>query len=236
MSTETDHNQKPLFDWVAGRPYYHGLPVEQRRLQIADRTFGIATLIDASDLLDEPDFAQRFLEEDLAPHGLQLWPAAIMLTEHILQAEPGAGRNAVELGAGLALGSIAASTRGWRVTITDNDPVPLRFARYNAEKNNASIDAYKVLDWRKPPVGPLFDRVWAADVLYQLADQEPVLKCIDTLLAPRGLALVADPDRKTADSFDELAQDHGFKVALLPASAPDLQGRTVPGRIFVLQR
>jgi predicted nicotinamide N-methyase len=236
MSTEADHNQKSLFDWAAGRPYYRGLPVEQRRLQIADRTFDIATLTDAADLLDEPDFAQRFLEEDLAPHGLQLWPAAIMLAEHILQAEPGAGRKAVELGAGLALNSIAASTHGWRVTITDNDPIALRFARYNAEKNDASIHAYEVLDWYKPPVGPLFDRVWAADVLYQLVDQEAVLNCIDTLLAPHGLALVADPNRRIADPFDELAQDHGFKVTLLPASAPDLQGRSVPGRIFILQR
>jgi SAM-dependent methyltransferase len=205
-------------------------------VSVAGTTFEIAGVKDAADLLDQPDFAERFLEEDIAPYGLELWPSARMLAERILRDEPGDGRTAIELGCGLGLASIAAAIRGWRVVATDNELTSLRFAELNAAKNDAKVDGFELLDWRHPLQRRRFDRVFAADVLYQLVDHSPLLRCIEQLLAPEGVAILADPNRGVADRLPALAQEHGFAVDVQPTSAVGCGEKTVPGRVFTLRR
>ena len=224
-----------LFTWNDEVPHFRGLRVQRREVTIAGESFRVACLDDAADLLDEPDYAKRFLEDDCAPHGVELWSAAVMLAEYILRNEINRGGQAIEIGCGLALVSIAAARVGWRVIATDNEPTSLRFARYNAAQNNARIDGFESLDWRNPPDNRRFDRVFAADVLYQLVDHEPVLHCLQALLAPRGLALVADPNRSVADRFAAMAESHGFAVEVIPAAATGPAGKPVEGRIFRLR-
>ena len=142
------------------------------------------------------------------------------------------GPSEIEIGCGLALVSMAAARAGWRVIATDNEPTSLRFARHNAAQNNVPIAGFESLDWRHPPAGRRFDRVYAADVLYQLVDHEPVLHCLRALLAPDGLALVADPNRSVADRFAAMAESHGFVVEVISAAAPGPAGKRVEGRIF----
>lgn len=221
-----------LFEWKNGAPFYRGLSVERREITIAGESFRIACLQDAADLLDEPDYARRFLDDDCAPYGLELWPAAVMLAEYLLQHETRGGGRAIEIGCGLALVSMAASRVGWRVIATDNEATSLRFARYNAALNDAPIDGYESLDWRNPAKERRFDRVFAADVLYQLVDHEPILHCLKALLSPEGVALVADPNRGVADRFASLAESHGFAVEVISAAATGPAGKPVQGRIF----
>jgi predicted nicotinamide N-methyase len=199
------------------------------------RTFEIAGLKDAADLLDQPDFARRFVEDDVAPYGLELWPASVMLAEHILCGEEGNGKRAIELGCGLGLVAIAAALKGWQVTATDNDPTSLRFAQYNAAVNGADIASFEPLDWHDPPTERCFDRVFGADLLYQATDHAPILRCIHGLLAGGGTALLADPHRGVADGFESKARDQSFDVHLIPTAAT-IGGRQVRGRLFLLRR
>ena len=239
---EDDAMTKPdgLFDWIDGTAYFRGLPLERHSITLAGPggigqvTFDLVALKDAADLLDHHDFARRFLEQDMAPYGVEFWPASRMLADYILQGQPGANRQAIELGCGLGLVSIAAARAGWRVTATDHDPTSLRFARFNAKANNVSIAAFEVLDWRNPLTTRRYDNVFAADVLYQLTDHKPILSCVDTLLTDQGVALIADPNRRIADRFESTARDHGFNVSVISASAPNALGKTVQGRIFRL--
>jgi len=224
-----------LFDYVDGDAYFRGLRVEQRTIEVAGHSFTIVGLEDAADLLDQDDFARRFLEDDVAPYGLELWPAARMLVEHCLRSEDGKGRSAVELGCGLGLVSIAASMKGWRTLATDNEQTSLRFAEYNARLNGADIAAFATLDWHDPPRGRKFERIFAADVLYQLADHVPVLACVRALLASNGIAFIADPNRGVVDRFASLAKAHGFRIHTATAAAPNARGKTVSGRIFELR-
>jgi predicted nicotinamide N-methyase len=225
-----------LFDWRDSGAYFRDLPVQRHAVNVAGRAYEIMGVEDAADLLDQSDFARRFLEDDVAPYGLELWPAARMLAEHLLQGQSGAGRSAIELGCGLGLVSIAAADRGWAVLATDNDPTSLRFAAHNAAVNHATFRGFELLDWRNPPSNRRFDRVFAADVLYQLCDHEPLLRCIDTLLAPDGIAIIADPNRGVADRFASVATRDGFRVRLDRASAPNRQRKPVSGRLFTLRR
>ncbi len=227
---------EPLLEWIDGTPYFRGLRVERQTVEVAGRSFDIVGLSDAADLLDHDDYAKRFLDQDVAPYGLELWPAARMLAEHVLKGEDGKGRSVIELGCGLGLVSIAASVKGWRIIATDNEPTSLRFAEHNARSNNANIAGFETLDWHRPPPGQRFDRIFAADVLYQLVDHDPVLACVKALLAPHGVALIADPNRGVADRFEALARQAGFSVQVDASAALHPKGKKVAGRIFRLQR
>ena len=234
-----------LFNLIDGRPHYRGLPVQQHTTTIDNRVYIIDALRDAADLLDQPDYAKRFVEDDVAPYGMELWPAARMLSEYVVAEGSGGDQTAIELGCGLGLVSIVAAAHGWHVVATDHEQSSLAFARHNADQNNAQVARFEVVDWHQPDAAvtavqtpPGFDRVLAADVLYQASDHGPVARCIDRLLAPEGVALIADPNRGVADRFARTAADHGFGVAIENARAPSTSsaGGTVEGRIFVLRK
>jgi len=239
-----------LFESVDGFAHYRGLPVEQHRIRIADDTFEIAALKDAAALLDDAEVVRECEKTDRLPYGFELWPAALMLAEHLYRGEPGRGRRAIELGCGVGLVSIAAARRGWRVLTTDCDPVPLQFAEFNAAANTVpsspsrlrarlrtrDVEGYQLLDWHNPPSGPPFARVLAADVLYQRCDHTPILNCIDALLEQDGMAIIADPNRGVADDFASQADASGFDAECIQAAAALDPRKPVAGRLFLLRQ
>lgn len=224
-----------LFTMKNGKRFFRGLEAEQRAIQIGVQRIEIVRLRDAADLLDEPDFAKQFVENDRAPYGLELWPSASMLARHIEESPPGAGRSALDLGCGLGLVSIVAAIRGWQVVAADNEPTTLRFARFNAELNKVSIAAFELSDWHSPNPQQRFDRIFAADVLYQRVDQKPILGCIKALLAPNGEAVIADPNRGVADQFKHLAESEGFDVNVKTIAANPTAGNKPGGRMFFIR-
>lgn len=226
-----------LFEWRDGIPYFRGLRVQQSTITLHGHSFHISALHDAADLLDDPEFAQKFVDEDRAPYGMELWPGALMLSDFLLRDEPGGGREALEIGCGVALVSLAARLRGWRITASDYDAMALSFARYNAAASGMDIDRYAHLDWNRPPTDRRYERVFGADVLYQRIDHEPVLAATAVLLSPTGVALFADPNRGVADRIPEMAAERGFQVETLPTCGLNPStGQMVDGRIFRLRR
>ncbi len=215
---------------------YRGIPLYLYRVTIATDTFDITALKDAAALLDDAEFVQECEKTDRLPYGLELWPASLMLAEHLYRNEPGQGRRAIELGCGVGLVSIAAARTGWRILATDCDPVPLQFAEFNAAANAVAIEAYQLLDWRHPPTESRFSLVLAADVLYQRCDHVPVLQCINQLLDREGVAIIADPNRGVADDFGLLVEARGFCVEVIPSTASLDDQAPVAGRLFVLSR
>jgi len=221
-----------LFERRNGKYFFRGLPAHRYRLSLNGRLFRIDALADAAQLLDEPDYAKRFLEDDVAPYGLELWPSAVMLCEHVLTADPSPKGPAIELGCGLGFVSIVLAAHGWRIQATDYESTALEFARHNARINGVNSVLFSSLDWRDPPAGASYDIVLAADVLYQLVDHTPFLACIRAMLAPDGVAYVADPNRGVADRFESVAQAQGFHVETLRVSTTAPHGKPVNGRIF----
>ena len=228
--------EEPLFEWVEGEPRFRELTVKRDVVRVASREFRIARMHDPAALLDHPDFAHRFLEDNQAPYGLELWPSSLMLAEIVLTGESGDRRRAVELGCGLGLVSMAAHQAGWHITATDNEPTSLRFTQYNTEANEIHLDAIEPLDWREPPSHRKYDRVFGADLLYELVNHAPLLSCIDRLLAPGGVALIVDPNRGVADPFASTARDYGFEVEVIPTSKQSVDDCEATGRLFQMRR
>jgi predicted nicotinamide N-methyase len=224
-------NVQDAIVWHEGAATFRGFPVEHRQVKVAGMSLTIASMRDATHLLDEPDFAKRFLEADMAPYGVELWPAAVMLAEYVVQNET-KPHQALEMGCGLGLVSIVTARLGWSVVAGDHEPSALVFARHNARLNDATHIEFIELDWNHPPGNVRFGRILGADILYQLSNHAPILQCLDKLLEPDGVALLADPNRGVADRFAESAKSIGFRVSAYPASAEGSSGRLVEGRIF----
>lgn len=171
----------------------------------------------ADDLISEADYAR----DERLPYWADLWPAAIVLAEHVatmpagtMPAGTGGGATAraLELGCGLGLVTIAAMRAGYHTTATDYYEDALLFTARNACAATGREPATRMVDWRALPddLGT-FDLVLAADVLYERPYAAIMADVIDRTLAPSGVALVADQGRVALGAFLEAAASRGLR-------------------------
>lgn len=189
----------------------HDWPVELLRPRNSD------------DLISEADFVR----DDRLPYWADLWPSSRILADYLLQAarapdhrpapaqhRPRSGgtrarvkraRRApslLELGCGLGLVTMAAMRAGYEVLATDYYEDALRFTRANAARALGREPATRHVDWRNFPADLAgFDRVVAADVLYEKTYPPLLSAAIARVLAPGGEAIIADPGRIAAPDF-----------------------------------
>jgi predicted nicotinamide N-methyase len=162
-----------------------------REIEMGGRSWRLALPHNAEDLISEADFAR----DERLPYWADLWPSAIVLAREVA-AMDGAGRTAIEFGAGLGLPSLAAAHAGFDLLVTDYYDDALLFARRNALDNLGRDLRTRMVDWRALPAGlGRFDLVLAADVLYERPYAPLVAQAVVGALAPEGVALIADPGR-----------------------------------------
>lgn len=188
--------------------------VERRfRTAVADatvgaRTFSILKPANSDDLIREEDFV---LDERL-PYWADVWPSSIVLAGRLLELE-GNGKTALELGCGVGLSTLAATSSGFDVLATDYYEDALDVTRANVFRNLGVEARTRLVDWRHlPPDLGTFDLVFASDVLYEkeYAALLPVL--IHGLIATYGMALIADPGRVAAPIFVEACGKQGLVI------------------------
>lgn len=163
-------------------------------------------------LLDEEDFAR----DERLPYWADLWPAARVLADELAR-EPGGGRTCLELGCGLGLTAIAALMAGYETTASDYYEDALAFTRTNALHSVGRAPATRLVDWRDLPddLGT-FDRVVAADVLYERSYGPLVASALDRTLSAGGIATVADPGRVAAEVFVRACEALGLELTGMP--------------------
>lgn len=157
-----------------------------------------------------------------------LWPAGQRLAEHVAaHAAQVAGRRVIELGCALGAPGLTAARAGADVLLTDVEPEALELAAANARANGLDV-ATRRLRWGDVPrdLRGRFDIVLGADVTYDPHERAPLLATIARLLAPGGLAWLADPERT---SRRELAHHTSLAIEQLarvaaPADLPTSDG------------
>jgi len=190
-------------------------PVE-RRLVIADVTLSMWCPPDVEALID----LAAFEADERIPYWANVWESAVVLAEDLAAAD-GHGLTLLELGCGLGLPSLVAARAGFDVTATDYESAALEGVRYNAARNGLPAIATRVLDWRTPPADlERYDRVVAADVLYESHHPAALAAVIARALRPDGMALVADPCRQKAAGFEPAARAAGLGVVKRQARRP----------------
>jgi predicted nicotinamide N-methyase len=175
---------------------------------IDTRTFSILKPANADDLIREEDFV---LDERL-PYWADVWPSSIILAEKLLELD-GSGLTALELGCGVGLSTLAATSAGFDVLSTDYYEDALDVTRANVFRNLGTLARTRLVDWRHFPEDlGTFDLVFASDVLYEKEYAELLPILLRRLLVPGGIALIADPGRVAAPIFVEACASSGLDI------------------------
>jgi ETFB lysine methyltransferase len=176
--------------------------------EVAGESYALLHPESAEELISEADFDK----DERLPYWADLWPSSHVLATRV-RSLAGEGRSCLELGCGAGLVTCAATRAGWAVTATDYYVDALRFTAVNARRTTGVAVATREVDWRHLPAElPRCDLVLAADVLYERPYGALVAGAIARVLAPDGLALVADPGRVGAADFDREAPGCGLVV------------------------
>jgi predicted nicotinamide N-methyase len=167
----------------------------------------------SDDLISEADF----VKDDRLPYWADLWPSSRILAAYLLDTPlpVGAGRpKLLELGCGLGLVTLAAMRTGYDVLATDYYDDALRFTRANATHALRREPATRHVDWRSFPHDlRAYDRVVAADVLYEKTYAPLLSAAIAQTLTADGEAIIADPGRVAAPEFLAGLAADGLTVA-----------------------
>ena len=146
------------------------------------------------------------------PYWATLWSAAAPTAAAVLQADWPPGTRVLELGCGIGLVGLAALVRGCDVTFSDYMSQAICIALENARQNGFPQARSLLLDWHDPPQAT-FDVLLASDVLYNLANHEPLLRAVEGLMSRDGVCWIGDPGRFVAREFLQAATDR-FRVQL----------------------
>ena len=153
-------------------------------------------------------------EEKELPFWAYVWPAGVSLARFILEG-PGANVEgqvlALELGTGVGLVGIAARLAGWRVIQTDLAPLSTTYARLNSRLNGVDYSGF-IGDWRRLGLRGRFDRILAADILYEPTLHDAVEQILIAHLFPHGSALIADPCRDYGLDFMAGLERRGWRI------------------------
>jgi predicted nicotinamide N-methyase len=172
------------------------------------RTFSILKPANADDLIREEDF----VKDERLPYWADVWPSSIVLAEKLLELT-GVERTALELGCGVGLSTLAATSAGFDVLSTDYYVDALDVTRANVFRNLGTTARTRMVDWRHFPEDlGTFDLVFASDVLYEKEYAELLPVLLLRLLAPAGIALIADPGRVAAPVFVEACAIHRLDI------------------------
>ena len=175
---------------------------------VDEHTFSILKPANSDDLIREEDF----VKDERLPYWADVWPSSIILAGKLLELK-GRGKTALELGCGVGLSTLAATSAGFDVLSTDYYEDALDVTRANVFRNLATIARTRMVDWRHFPEDlGTFDLVFASDVLYEKEYAELLPVLLRRLLVPGGIALIADPGRVAAPVFVEACATHGLTI------------------------
>ncbi len=194
---------------------------------LPEHTLRVRRPRDPDQLLDLAEVHARYAKEEYMPYWATLWPMSRFLARFLFSAPPALGTRTVELGCGLGLAGCAALKLGAHVTFTDWDESTLEWAAANARLNlpagGGAAFCTRVLDWRQPPAGA-FDLVLASDVSYEARNVEPLVAALGAVLAPGGLALVADQDRPYSPEFKRALAAGAYRWEAHPVRDSEVKG------------
>lgn len=145
-----------------------------------------------------------------APVWMITWPASFALAEFLLHNRSLRGMKVLELGCGTAAAGIALELAGAEVVCTDNDPLALAMAGYNARLNGCSSLRVRFLDWYEPDLDERFDLVVGSEVVYFEKSFGPLLSVLKRFTRSTGTIVLSDQQRPQMSSFVELCSAEGF--------------------------
>lgn len=189
------------------------IPESSQRINVraAGRTWLLERPADLESLWKSMDEDDPKAEEHI-PYWVELWPATLALCGWLARQEL-RGRRCLDLGCGLGLSALQASSLGAQVVGMDFERDALRFAARNARINAVSSPLWVCMDWNRPGFKPgSFDRIWGGDVFYEQRFFDPLEKLLLHCLAPGGRVWFGDPERSVSSTVWARFTRRGWRV------------------------
>lgn len=138
------------------------------------------------------------------PYWARLWPSALALGT-FLQQQPHyvAGKDVLELAAGLGLPSLLAAHYAHSVCCSDYLPESLEVIDLSIKTNGAANITTRLLDWHHLPEGLRADVLLLSDINYNPAEFDILYKVLAGFLRNDTVILLSTPQRLLAKDFIE---------------------------------
>ena len=155
-----------------------------------------------------PKTLDRFMNPDDVfdhfPLWAKIWEASLLLAEYLVGITVDPKKRFLEIGSGMGIAGIVASSFGHDITLTEYNTDALNFARANAEKNRIDTDStLKIvrLDWNEPVLEGSYDLIFGSEIIYNDKDYQAILRLFEKFLKPGGEIILAERVRKTSIEF-----------------------------------
>ena len=159
-----------------------------------------------------PKSIDRFIDHENIfnkfPLWAKVWEPCLILADHLTSMPVNPEKRFLEIGGGLGLVSVVASSFGHNVIMTEYNHDALNFASANAHINGCSNLEIMELDWNKPELKGTFDRIIACEVIYKEESFYPILRLFRTYLKEVGEILLSERVRKTSIEFFRQMSEH----------------------------
>jgi predicted nicotinamide N-methyase len=187
--------------------FYQDYETETNEVVVKDRKFQILLPRSLTGFINTHDVFNEF------PLWAKIWRASWLLADYLAAMPVSAKRNFLELGAGVGLVSIVATSFGHRITMSEYNYDALQFARANALLNDCPKLPVVELDWNRPQPPGRYDCIVASEVTYKKEDCRPLVNILNACLKPKGEVILAAEMRKSSmDFYKELANLFNIKV------------------------
>ena len=195
-----------------------GYQVKIETVCVGGVDYTLRSLLDARQFADPLRDAERAgIAPSVWPLFGLLWPSARVLAlamhrHHV------AGKRVLEIGAGLALGSLVIHRRAGDVTVTDWHPLSGPFLAANLLLNGLAPLRHECSDWgvTNPLLGQ-FDLIIGSDVLYERQQPAQLAAFIHRHAAPAAEIVIVDPDRSNRAGFCRAMAELGYTLTMRTA-------------------
>lgn len=181
---------------------------KQESTQIHGVTYHIKSLKDKNQFFDPDGTAEALgISSAMWPISGILWPSGIVLADLISELTLDKLR-ILEVGCGIGLASLIASSKGADITASDYHPLTRSFLIDNAALNGIPTVKYFQGNWHKPITNRgVFDLIIGSDLLYDKDNLEILATFINCHLAKSGRVILIEPRRALANKFVRIMAD-----------------------------
>ncbi|MGE5840325.1 MAG: class I SAM-dependent methyltransferase [Deltaproteobacteria bacterium] len=192
---------------------------EENAVAIKGRPFTILTPKFIEEHIDSENPLQDF------PLWAKVWEASWVLADFLAGLPVDSGKRFLEIGCGLGLVGLVASSFGHKVVMTEHNPEALKFARANAALNRLNDVEIIDLDWTTPSLYGRFDYIVGSEVAYHEQDFDSLKRLFERLLQPDGEVILCEGIRRTSlDFFKEMQRHFDLKAQQKSIRSP---GKTI---------
>lgn len=169
-----------------------------------------AYLVDQPETLFDQEALLRSEEVPEPPYWALVWIGARALAAHLSNNPPEKPDSVLDLGCGLGISGVAAALHGAQVTFVDYVPECLEFVRASVERHGIANARILCADFTRDDLGQRFQRIVAADIVYDPAAYDPLADFLERHLADGGEILLTESLRADAKHFITNLKQRGF--------------------------